>query len=47
MARACSSHPVVPWIAVAAGYAIGPRARSRAERRARFLGAGLAVTGGF
>jgi uncharacterized membrane protein len=40
---------VIPWIAVmAGGYAMGTWAlRSRAERRARFLGAGLAVTGGF
>jgi uncharacterized membrane protein len=48
-ARWFVAYPAIPWIAVmAGGYAMGPWAlRSRAERRARFLGAGLAVTAGF
>jgi uncharacterized membrane protein len=42
-------YPLVPWIGVmAAGYAIGPWAvLPRAERRARFLGAGIALVAGF
>jgi uncharacterized membrane protein len=42
-------YPLVPWFAVmAAGYVIGPWALlPRAERRQRFLRAGLALIGGF
>jgi len=48
-ARWFVAYPALPWIGVmAGGYVMGPWAlNSRAERRARFLGAGLAVTGGF
>jgi uncharacterized membrane protein len=42
-------YPLIPWVAVmAAGYALGPWALlPRAERRTRFLGAGLGLTAGF
>ena len=42
-------YPLVPWLAVmAAGYVIGPWALlPRAERRQRFLRAGLVLIGGF
>jgi len=43
------AYPLVPWVAVmAAGYALGPWALlPRADRRARFLRAGLVLTSGF
>jgi len=43
------AYPLVPWVAVmVAGYVIGPWALlPRADRRARFLRAGVALTAGF